>query len=200
MLCGSENIKTHFKLNKMLKFGFYYWDILLIFVAGGVHTPAECHPAESCASQPGQQIQNPQQSVDPGPTTCCSGIQTWQHVWFTGTKTSLSNPNHVSAFKQLDMNWCIVCSSLWHYSHFRQSSKSSVSLGFLGGDPSGGAAGGGSGQSPLWLLSLRPGPLLLRAVRRRDQRQTAQLSGSTLHCLSAAVQRLHSGWGPRNSS
>lgn len=61
-----------------------------------------------------------------------------------------------------------------------------------GGDPTGGAVSRGSGQSSLRLLRLRFGPLLLRAVRRGDQRQTAGLSGSTLHRLPAAVQRLHS--------
>lgn len=62
-----------------------------------------------------------------------------------------------------------------------------------GGDSSGGAVSWGSGQSSLWLLGLRFGALLLWAVWRGNQRQTAQLSGSTLHCIPAALQRLHSG-------
>ena len=70
---------------------------------------------------------------------------------------------------------------------------SSCSLCVSGGDPSGWAACGGSGQSSLRFLSLWSGPLLLWALRGRDQREAAHLSSSTFYRLPAALQRLHFG-------
>lgn len=64
-----------------------------------------------------------------------------------------------------------------------------------GGDLWGGAAGRSPGQSSLRLFGLWVSSLLLRAVWRRDQWEPAQLSGTTLHSLPAALQRIHSELG-----
>ncbi len=53
-----------------------YCVIHLVFCVGGVYAPAECNPTEGCASQPGWQIKNPQQSMDPSPATSCARVQT----------------------------------------------------------------------------------------------------------------------------
>lgn len=163
---------------------------ILVFLVGGVYAPAECNPTECCASQPGWQIKNPQQSMDPSPTTSRSRIQTWQHVWLTGKHS------HTHSHTQAWWGAVQILSKVivWPYIFFNLLTPlPSLSLCFSGGDSWGGAVGWGSGQSSLRLLSLRSGPLLLWAVRRGDQWQTAQLSGSTLHCLPAAIQRLYSG-------
>lgn len=65
----------------------------LVFLVGGFYAPAECNPTECCASQSRWQIQNSQQSMDSSPTTSCSWLQTWQHVWLTGTLTHIQHYN-----------------------------------------------------------------------------------------------------------
>lgn len=64
----------------------------MVFSVGGVYAAVECNPGERRAPQPGQQIENSQQSMDSSPTASCSGLQTRQHVRLAGTNT----PTHPS--------------------------------------------------------------------------------------------------------
>ena len=80
-----------------------------VFLVGCVYAPAECNPKQSCASQPGWKIKNSQQGMDPGPATCCSGLQTWHHVWLTGTHRFHSSVYvNTSPIVQLDKNFWII--------------------------------------------------------------------------------------------